>query len=42
MTLKSAIEFADDELVELTPKSFRIRRRFLKEFIRKKAMRMAD
>ena len=43
MTLESAVEFIDDdELVELTPKSIRIRKRFLKEFDRKKAMRTAD
>ena len=43
MTLESAVEFIDDdELVELTPKSIRIRKRFLKEFDRKKAMRSAD
>ncbi|OIR09593.1 GTP-binding protein TypA/BipA [mine drainage metagenome] len=43
MTLESAVEFIDDdELVELTPKSIRIRKRYLKEFDRKKAMRSAD
>ncbi|OIR03210.1 GTP-binding protein TypA/BipA [mine drainage metagenome] len=43
MTLESAVEFIDDdELVELTPKSIRIRKRYLKEFDRKKAMRAAD
>jgi GTP-binding protein len=43
MTLESAVEFIDDdELVELTPKSIRIRKRFLKEFDRKKAMRSAE
>jgi GTP-binding protein len=43
MTLESAVEFIDDdELVELTPKSIRIRKRYLKEFDRKKAMRTAD
>jgi hypothetical protein len=32
LTLESAVEFiADDELVEITPKSIRIRKRFLKE-----------
>ncbi|MBU1425519.1 MAG: translational GTPase TypA [Gammaproteobacteria bacterium] len=43
LTLESAVEFIDDdELVELTPKSIRIRKRFLKEFDRKKAMRAAE
>jgi GTP-binding protein len=42
VTLESAIEFiADDELVEITPKSIRIRKRFLKEHERKKAAREA-
>ena len=42
LTLESAVEFIDDdELVELTPKSIRIRKRYLKEFDRKKAMRAA-
>jgi GTP-binding protein len=40
MTLESAVEFiADDELVEITPKSIRLRKRFLKEFERKRANR---
>jgi GTP-binding protein len=40
MTLESAVEFIDDdELVELTPKSIRIRKRFLKEHDRKRAVR---
>ena len=40
VTLESAVEFiADDELVEITPKSIRIRKRFLKEHERKKASR---
>jgi GTP-binding protein len=40
MTLESAVEFiADDELVEITPKSIRLRKRFLKEHERKKANR---
>ena len=30
---------ADDELVEVTPKSIRLRKRFLKEHERKKASR---
>ena len=43
MTLESAVEFIDDdELVELTPKSIRIRKRHLKEFDRKKASRAAE
>ena len=38
MTLESAVEFIDDdELVELTPKSIRIRKRYLKEHERKRA-----
>jgi GTP-binding protein len=40
LTLESAIEFiADDELVEITPKTIRIRKRFLLEHERKKASR---
>ena len=42
VTLESAIEFiADDELVEITPKSIRIRKRFLQEQDRKRASRAA-
>jgi GTP-binding protein len=42
ITLESAIEFiADDELVEITPKSIRIRKRFLREHDRKRASRAA-
>ncbi len=42
VTLESAIEFiADDELVEITPKSIRIRKRFLLEHERKRASRAA-
>ena len=42
VTLESAIEFiADDELVEITPKSIRIRKRFLVEHERKRAARAA-
>ncbi len=38
LTLESAVEFIDDdELVELTPKSIRIRKRYLLEHERKKA-----
>jgi GTP-binding protein len=41
-TLESAIEFiADDELVEITPKSIRIRKRLLEEQERKRASRAA-
>ncbi|MFA7270656.1 MAG: translational GTPase TypA [Sterolibacterium sp.] len=40
ITLESAVEFiADDELVEITPKSIRIRKRFLSEIERKRASR---
>lgn len=40
LTLESAIEFiADDELVEITPKSIRLRKRHLKEHERKRAAR---
>ena len=40
MSLEAAVEFiADDELVEITPKSIRIRKRFLKEHERKRANR---
>ncbi len=42
LTLESAVEFiADDELVEITPKSIRLRKRFLKEHERKRAARDA-
>ena len=42
VTLESAIEFiADDELVEITPKSIRIRKRHLQEQDRKRASRAA-
>jgi GTP-binding protein len=38
LTLESAIEFiADDELVEITPKSIRLRKRYLTEIERKRA-----
>jgi GTP-binding protein len=40
ITLESAIEFIeDDELVEVTPKSIRLRKRFLSEHERKRASR---
>jgi GTP-binding protein len=42
LTLEYAVEFiADDELVEITPKSIRIRKRYLKEHERKRASREA-
>ncbi|HZV61082.1 MAG TPA: translational GTPase TypA, partial [Methylophilaceae bacterium] len=38
LTLESAVEFIDDdELVEITPKSIRLRKRHLQEHERKKA-----
>ena len=40
LNLEYAVEFIDDdELVEVTPKSIRIRKRYLKEHERKKASR---
>ncbi len=40
LTLESAVEFInDDELDEITPKSIRIRKRWLKEFERRRAAR---
>ena len=42
LTLEYAVEFIDDdELVEITPKSIRLRKRFLKEHERRKASREA-
>ena len=42
LTLEYAVEFiADDELVEVTPVTVRVRKRFLKEHERKKASREA-
>jgi GTP-binding protein len=42
LTLEYAVQFiADDELVEITPKSIRIRKRYLKEHDRKRASREA-
>jgi GTP-binding protein len=42
LTLEYAVEFiADDELVEVTPQSIRLRKRFLKEHERKRADREA-
>ncbi len=43
LTLEYAVEFIDDdELAEITPKSIRIRKRFLKEHERKRASRTAE
>jgi GTP-binding protein len=43
LTLESAVEFIDDdELVELTPKSIRIRKRYLKEMDRKRAVKSSS
>ncbi|HVY82382.1 MAG TPA: translational GTPase TypA [Steroidobacteraceae bacterium] len=43
LTLEYAVEFiADDELVEITPESIRVRKRFLKETDRKRAARSGD
>ena len=43
MTLEQALEFIDDdELVEVTPKSIRIRKKYLKEHERKSASRKAS
>ncbi len=43
MSLEYAVEFiADDELVEITPKSIRLRKRYLKENDRKKSTREAN
>ena len=40
LTLESAVEYInDDELVEITPKSIRLRKRWLKEFERRRASR---
>jgi GTP-binding protein len=42
LTLEYAVEFIeDDELVEITPKSIRLRKRFLKEHDRKRSLRVA-
>jgi GTP-binding protein len=42
LSLEYAVEFnEDDELVEITPKSIRLRKRYLKEHERKKASREA-
>ncbi len=43
LSLEYAVEFiADDELVEITPKSIRLRKRYLKEHERKRASREGD
>ena len=43
LTLEYAVEFiGDDELAEITPKSIRLRKRFLKENERKRAERAAE
>ncbi len=43
LTLEQALEFIeDDELVEITPESIRVRKRYLKEHERKRASRGAD
>jgi len=43
LTLEYAVEFiADDELVEVTPKSIRLRKRYLQEHERRRAMREAS
>ena len=43
LTLESAVEFIDDdELVEVTPQSIRLRKRFLKENDRRRAARTGD
>ncbi len=43
LTLEYAVEFiADDELVEITPESIRVRKRLLKETDRKRAARSGD
>ena len=40
LTLESAVEFInDDELVEITPHSISLRKRYLKDFERKRAAR---
>lgn len=43
LTLERAVEFiADDELVEITPRSIRLRKRFLKEHERRRAQREGE
>jgi GTP-binding protein len=43
LTLEYAVEFIeDDEMVEVTPKTIRLRKRFLKEHERKASLRRAE
>ncbi len=43
LSLEYAVEFInEDELVEITPKSIRLRKRYLKEYERKRAFRRSD
>jgi GTP-binding protein len=43
LTLELAVEFIDDdELIEITPKSIRVRKRHLKDHERRRAARLAD
>ena len=43
LTLEYAVEFIeDDELVEVTPKTIRLRKRFLKEHERKASLRKTE
>ena len=43
MSLEQALEFIEeDELVEITPKAIRLRKKFLKEYERKRASRSAE
>ena len=43
MTLEQALEFVEeDELVEVTPKNIRIRKKFLKEYERKRASKVSS
>jgi GTP-binding protein len=43
LSLEYAVEFiADDEVVEITPKTIRVRKRHLKEHERKRASRGAE
>ena len=43
LTLEYAVEFIeDDELVEVTPKTIRLRKRFLKEHERKASLRKVE
>jgi GTP-binding protein len=42
MTLEQALGYIDDELVEMTPKAVRIRKRYLDPHERKRAARRAE